>query len=169
MDVNMEMIQQLAGSLVTIGTVVIGIVRKQSVNTIMTNAASNIRFVDNHYADKDSDVKKLRFIYNSRLLLKNSLPKIFRWIPDLILSDKNIEKILNLEFTKSKNVEKVVMYETNKIMNNLVEVGTDSNIPSYDFEKLDKVKSELYSELGYSNNLDGDDQFLAKIGFNRSW
>jgi hypothetical protein len=169
MDVNMEMIQQLAGSLVTVGTVVIGIVRKQSMSTIMTNAASNIRFVDTHYADKDSDVKKLRFIYNSRLLLKNSLPKILRWVPDLLLSDKNIEKILNLEFSKTKNIEKVVNYETNKIMNNLMEEGTDPNVPSYDFEKLDKVKSELYSELGYSNNLNDDDQFLAKIGFKKSW
>jgi hypothetical protein len=169
MDVNMEMIQQLAGSLVTVGTVVIGIVRKQSMSTIMTNAASNIRFVDTHYADKDSDVKKLRFIYNSRLLLKNSLPKILRWVPDLLLSDKNIEKILNLEFSKTKNIEKVVKYETNKIMNNLMEEGTDPNVPSYDFEKLDKVKSELYSELGYSNNINGDDQFLAKIGFKKSW
>jgi hypothetical protein len=169
MDVNMEMIQQLAGSLVTVGTVVIGIVRKQSMSTIMTNAASNIRFVDTHYADKDSDVKKLRFIYNSRLLLKNSLPKILRWVPDLLLSDKNIEKILNLEFSKTKNIEKVVNYETNKIMNNLMEEGTDPNVPSYDFEKLDKVKSELYSELGYSNNINGDDQFLAKIGFKKSW
>ena len=60
---NIEFTQQVLGAVVTLSSIIIGIVKHQSFSTIEKNAVDVIKFVDRHYADKDSEVKKLRFIY----------------------------------------------------------------------------------------------------------
>ena len=105
--INTDFIQQVLGSVITIGTIIFGLVRKQSYSTIEKNAVEVIKFVDRHYADKDSEVKKLRFIYTVRNMIINKVPKGFKWLVKYVISDKNIEKILNLYFTNYKTQSKV--------------------------------------------------------------
>ena len=65
--INIDFVQQVLGTIVTVGVGVIGLVKQQSFSTIEKNAVEVIKFVDRHYADKDSEVNKLRFIYTVRI------------------------------------------------------------------------------------------------------
>ena len=168
--INTDFIQQVLGSVITIGTIIFGLVRKQSYSIISNNAVEVIKFVDRHYADKDSEVKKLRFIYTVRNMIINKVPKGFKWLVKYVISDKNIEKILNLYFTNYKTQSKVseTVVNTQSLLSNSNSlVGTDVNIPNYDFEGLgDKYKGNFYSEVDYSDNLRNDKEILAKMGVN---
>ena len=168
--INTDFIQQVLGSVITIGTIIFGLVRKQSFSTIEKNAVEVIKFVDRHYADKDSEVKKLRFIYTVRNMIINKVPKGFKWLVKYVISDKNIEKILNLYFTNYKTQSKVseTVVNTQSLLSNSNSlVGTDVNIPNYDFEGLgDKYKGNFYGEVDYSDNLRNDKEILAKMGVN---
>ena len=97
--INIDFVQQVLGAIVTVGVGVIGLVKHQSFSTIEKNAIEVIKFVDRHYADKDSEVKKLRFIYTVRNMIINKVPKGFKWLVKYVISDTNIEKLLNLYFT----------------------------------------------------------------------
>lgn len=166
--INIDFVQQVLGSVVTIGTIIFGLVRKQSYSTIEKNAVEVIKFVDRHYADKDSEVKKLRFIYTVRNMIINKVPKGFKWLVKYVISDKNIEKILNLYFTNYKTQSKVseTVVNTQSLLSNSNSlVGTDVNIPNYDFEGLgDKYKGNFYSEVDYRDNFKNDKEILAKMG-----
>lgn len=166
--INIDFVQQVLGTIVTVGVGVIGLVKQQSFSTIEKNAVEVIKFVDRHYADKDSEVKKLRFIYTVRNMIINKVPKGFKWLVKYVISDKNIEKILNLQFTNYKNENKVlntIENTQNLISNQLDLIGTDTNIPSYDFEHLEsKYKGNFYTELGYRDNFKDDRELLAKAG-----
>lgn len=168
--INIDFVQQVLGAIVTVGVGVIGLVKHQSFSTIEKNAVEVIKFVDRHYADKDSEVKKLRFIYTVRNMIINKAPKGFKWLVKYVISDKNIEKILNLYFTNYKTQSKVseTVANTQSLLSNLNSLtGTDVNIPNYDFEGLgDKYKGNFYSEVGYSDNLRNDKEILAKMGVN---
>ena len=165
---NIEFTQQVLGAVVTLSSIIIGIVKHQSISMIENNAIDVIKFVDRHYADKDSEVKKLRFIYTVRNMLINKVPKGLKWLVKYIISDKNIEKILNLQFTNYKNENKVfdtIENTQNLISNQLDLIGTDTNIPSYDFERLEtKSKGNFYTELGYRDNFKDDRELLTKAG-----
>ena len=166
--INIDFVQQVLGSVVTIGTIIFGLVRKQSYSTIEKNAVEVIKFVDRHYADKDSEVKKLRFIYTVRNMIINKVPKGFKWLVKYVISDKNIEKILNLYFTNYKTQSKVseTVVNTQSLLSNSNSlVGTDVNIPNYDFEGLEsKYKGNFYSEVNYRDNFKNDKEILAKMG-----
>lgn len=166
--VNIDFVQQVLGSVITIGTIIFGLVRKQSYSTIEKNAVEVIKFVDRHYADKDSEVKKLRFIYTVRNMIINKVPKGFKWLVKYVISDKNIEKLLNLYFTNYKTQSKVseTVVNTQSLLSNSNSlVGTDVNIPNYDFESLEsKYKGNFYTELGYRDNFKDDRELLAKAG-----
>lgn len=168
--INIDFVQQVLGSVVTIGTIIFGLVRKQSYSIISNNAVEVIKFVDRHYADKNSDIKKLRFIHTVRNMIINKVPKGFKWLVKYAISDKNIEKILNLYFTNYKTQSKVseTVVNTQSLLSNLNSLtGTDVNIPNYDFEGLgDKYKGNFYSEVDYSDNLRNDKEILAKMGVN---
>ena len=168
--INIDFVQQVLGTIVTVGVGVIGLVKHQSFSTIEKNAVEVIKFVDRHYADKDSEVKKLRFIYTVRNMIINKVPKGFKWLVKYVISDKNIEKILNLYFTNYKTQSKVseTVVNTQSLLSNLNSLtGTDVNIPNYDFEGLgDKYKGNFYSEVDYSDNLRNDKEILAKMGLN---
>ena len=168
--VNIDFVQQILGTIVTVGVGVVGLVKHQSFSTIEKNAVEVIKFVDRHYADKNSDIKKLRFIYTVRNMIINKLPKGFKWLVKYVISDKNIEKILNLYFTNYKTQSKVseTVVNTQSLLSNSNElVGTDVNIPSYDFEGLGgKYKGNFYSEVDYRDNFKNDREILAKMGVN---
>ena len=168
--VNIDFVQQILGTIVTVGVGVVGLVKHQSFSTIEKNAVEVIKFVDRHYADKNSDIKKLRFIYTVRNMIINKLPKGFKWLVKYVISDKNIEKILNLYFTNYKTQSKVseTVVNTQSLLSNSNElVGTDVNIPSYDFEGLGgKYKGDFYSEVDYRDNFKNDREILAKMGVN---
>ena len=51
---SIELIEQVLGAVVTLSSIIIGIVKQQSISTIEKNAIEVIKFVDRHYADKDS-------------------------------------------------------------------------------------------------------------------
>ena len=165
---NIEFTQQVLGAVVTLSSIIIGIVKHQSFSTIEKNAVDVIKFVDRHYSDKDSEVKKLRFIYTVRNMIINKVPKGFKWLVKYVISDKNIEKILNLQFTNYKNKNKVfdtIENTQNLISNQLDLIGTDTNIPNYDFERLEsKFKGNFYTEPGYRDNFKDDRELLAKAG-----
>ena len=167
---NIEFTQQVLGAVVTLSSIIIGIVKHQSFSTIEKNAVEVIKFVDRHYADKDSEIKKLRFIYTVRNMVINKVPKGFKWLVKYVISDKNIEKILNLYFTNYKTQSKVseTVVNTQSLLSNLNTLtGTDANIPNYDFESLEsKYKGNFYSEVDYSDNLKSDKEILAKMGLN---
>ena len=88
----------------------------------------------------------------------------------IVRSDKNIEKLLNLYFTNYKTQTKVseTIENTQSLLSNSNSlVGTDVNIPNYDFESLEsKYKGNFYSEVNYSDNLKNDKEILAKMGIN---
>ena len=165
---SIDFIQQVLGTLVTISVGIIGLVKHQSFSTIEKNAVEVIKFVDRHYADKDSEVKKLRFIYTVRNMIINKVPKGFKWLVKYVISDKNIEKLLNLYFTNYKTQSKVseTIANTQSLLSNSNSlVGTDVNIPNYDFEHLEsKYKGNFYTELGYRDNFKDDRELLAKAG-----
>ena len=167
---NIEFTQQVLGAVVTLSSIIIGLVKHQSFSTIEKNAVEVIKFVDRHYADKDSEIKKLRFIYTVRNMVINKVPKGFKWLVKYVISDKNIEKILNLYFTNYKTQSKVseTIENTQSLLSNSNSlVGTDVNIPNYDFETLEgKYKGNFYSEVDYSDNLKSDKEILAKMGLN---
>ena len=167
---NIEFTQQVLGAVVTLSSIIIGIVKHQSFATIEKNAIEVIKFVDRHYADKDSEIKKVRFIYTVRSMILKKVPKGLKWLVKYIISDKNIEKILNLQFTNYKNENKVfdtIENTQNFLSNQLDLIGTDTNIPNYDFETLEgKYKGNFYSEVDYSDNLKSDKEILAKMGIN---
>lgn len=167
---NIEFTQQVLGAVVTLSSIIIGLVKHQSFSTIEKNAVEVIKFVDRHYADKDSEIKKLRFIYTVRNMVINKVPKGFKWLVKYVISDKNIEKILNLYFTNYKTQSKVseTVVNTQSLLSNLNTLtGTDVNIPNYDFESLEsKYKGNFYSEVDYSDNLKSDKEILAKMGLN---
>ena len=167
---NIEFTQQVLGAVVTLSSIIIGLVKHQSFSTIEKNAVEVIKFVDRHYADKDSEIKKLRFIYTVRNMVINKVPKGFKWLVKYVISDKNIEKILNLYFTNYKTQSKVseTVVNTQSLLSNSNSlVGTDVNIPNYDFESLEsKYKGNFYSEVDYSDNLKSDKEILAKMGLN---
>ena len=167
---SIELIEQVLGAVVTISTLIFGVVKHQSFATIEKNAIEVIKFVDRHYADKDSEIKKLRFIYTVRNMIINRVPKGFKWLVKYAISDKNIEKLLNLYFTNYKTQTKVseTIENTQSLLSNLNSLtGTDTNIPNYDFEGLgDKYKGNFYGELNYSDNLKNDKEILAKMGIN---
>ena len=167
---NIEFTQQVLGAVVTLSSIIIGLVKHQSFSTIEKNAVEVIKFVDRHYADKDSEIKKLRFIYTVRNMVINKVPKGFKWLVKYVISDKNIEKILNLYFTNYKTQSKVseTVVNTQSLLSNLNTLtGTDANIPNYDFESLEsKYKGNFYSEVDYSDNLKSDKEILAKMGLN---
>ena len=167
---NIEFTQQVLGAVVTLSSIIIGLVKHQSFSTIEKNAVEVIKFVDRHYADKDSEIKKLRFIYTVRNMVINKVPKGFKWLVKYVISDKNIEKILNLYFTNYKTQSKVseTVVNTQSLLSNLNTLtGTDVNIPNYDFEGLEtKYKGNFYSEVDYSDNLKSDKEILAKMGIN---
>ena len=167
---NIEFTQQVLGAVVTLSSIIIGLVKHQSFSTIEKNAVEVIKFVDRHYADKDSEIKKLRFIYTVRNMVINKVPKGFKWLVKYVISDKNIEKILNLYFTNYKTQSKVseTVVNTQSLLSNLNTLtGTDVNIPNYDFEGLEtKYKGNFYSEVDYSDNLKSDKEILAKMGLN---
>ena len=167
---NIEFTQQVLGAVVTLSSIIIGLVKHQSFSTIEKNAVEVIKFVDRHYADKDSEIKKLRFIYTVRNMVINKVPKGFKWLVKYVISDKNIEKILNLYFTNYKTQSKVseTVVNTQSLLSNLNTLtGTDVNIPNYDFESLEsKYKGNFYSEVDYSDNLKSDKEILAKMGIN---
>ena len=168
--INIDFVQQVLGTIVTVGVGIIGLVKHQSFSTIEKNAVEVIKFVDRHYADKDSEVKKLRFIYTIRNMLINKVPKGLKWLVKYIISDKNIEKILNLYFTNYKTQSKVseTVVNTQSLLSNSNSlVGTDVNIPNYDFESLEtKYKGNFYSEDNYIDNFKNDREILAKMGLN---
>lgn len=167
---NIEFTQQVLGAVVTLSSIIIGIVKQQSISTIEKNAIEVIKFVDRHYADKDSEVKKLRFIYTVRNMVINKVPKGLKWLVKYVISDKNIEKLLNLYFTNYKTQTKVseTIENTQSLISNLNTLtGADVNIPNYDFETLEgKYKGNFYSEVDYSDNLKSDKEILAKMGIN---
>ena len=167
---SFDFIQQVLGTLVTISVGIIGLVKHQSFSTIQKNAVSVIKFVDRHYSDKDSEIKKLRFIYTIRNILINKAPKGTKWLIKYLISDKNIEKLLNFHFTNYKTETKVseTIENTQSLLSNSNSlVGTDVNVPNYDFEGLEtKYKGNFYSELNYSDNLKNDKEILAKMGIN---
>ena len=165
---NIEFTQQVLGAVATISTLIFGVVKHQSFATIEKNAIEVIKFVDRYYADKDSEIKKVRFIYTVRNMVINKVPKGLKWLVKYVISDKNIEKILNLQFTNYKNENKVfdtIENTQNLISNQLDLIGIDTNIPSYDFERLEtKSKGNFYTELGYRDNFKDDCELLAKAG-----
>ena len=165
---NIEFTQQVLGAVATISTLIFGVVKHQSFATIEKNAIEVIKFVDRYYADKDSEIKKVRFIYTVRNMVINKVPKGLKWLVKYVISDKNIEKILNLQFTNYKNENKVfdtIENTQNLISNQLDLIGIDTNIPSYDFERLEtKSKGNFYTELGYRDNFKDDRELLAKAG-----
>ena len=167
---SIELIEQVFGAVATISTLIFGVVKHQSFATIEKNAIEVIKFIDRHYADKESEVKKVRFIYTVRSMILKKVPKGLKWLVKYVISDKNIEKLLNLYFTQYKTNNKVseVMQNTNSLLSNLNSLtGNDINIPSYDFEGLEtKSKGNFYTELGYSDNLKNDKEILAKMGIN---
>lgn len=167
---SIELIEQVCGAVATISTLIFGVVKHQSFATIEKNAIEVIKFVDRHYADKDSEIKKLRFIYTARNMIINRVPKGFKWLVKYAISDKNIEKLLNLYFTNYKTQTKVseTIENTQSLLSNLNSLtGTDTNIPNYDFEGLEtKYKGNFYGELNYSDNLKNDKEILAKMGIN---
>ena len=167
---SIELIEQVLGAVVTLSSIIIGIVKQQSISTIEKNAIEVIKFVDRHYADKDSEVKKLRFIYTVRSMILKKVPTGLKWLIKYVISDKNIEKLLNLYFTQYKTSDKVneIVYNTNSLLSNLNSLtGNDTNIPNYDFEGLEtKYKGNFYGELNYSDNLKNDKEILAKMGIN---
>ena len=167
---NIEFTQQVLGAVVTLSSIIIGIVKQQSISTIEKNAIEVIKFVDRHYADKDSEVKKLRFIYTVRNMVINKVPKGLKWLVKYVISDKNIEKLLNLYFTNYKTQTKVseTIENTQSLISNLNSLtGNDVNVPNYDFEGLEtKYKGNFYGELNYSDNLKNDKEILAKMGIN---
>lgn len=167
---SIELIEQVCGAVATISTLIFGVVKHQSFATIEKNAIEVIKFVDRHYADKDSEIKKLRFIYTVRNMIINRVPKGFKWLVKYAISDKNIEKLLNLYFTNYKTQTKVseTIENTQSLLSNLNSLtGTDTNIPNYDFEGLEtKYKGNFYGELNYSDNLKNDKEILAKMGIN---
>ena len=166
--INIEFTQQVLGAVVTLSSIIIGIVKHQSISTIENNAIDVIKFVDRHYADKNSEIKKMRFINTVRNMVINKVPKGLKWLVKYIISDKNIEKILNLQFTNYKNENKVfdtIENTQNLISNQLDLIGTDINVPSYDFERLEtKSKGNFYTELGYRDNFKDDRELLTKAG-----
>ena len=168
--VNIDFVQQVLGTIVTVTVGVIGLVKHQSFSTIEKNAVDVIKFVDRHYADKDSEIKKLRFIYTVRNMIINRVPKGLKWLVKYAISDKNIEKLLNLYFTNYKTQTKVseTIENTQSLLSNSNSlVGTDVNVPNYDFEGLEtKYKGNFYGELNYSDNLKNDKEILAKMGIN---
>ena len=168
--INVDFVQQVLGTIATVTVGVIGLVKHQSFSTIEKNAVDVIKFVDRHYADKDSEVKKLRFIYTVRNMVINRVPKGFKWLVKYAISDKNIEKLLNLYFTNYKTQTKVseTIENTQSLLSNSNSLtGTDTNIPNYDFEGLEtKYKGNFYGELNYSDNLKNDKEILAKMGIN---
>ena len=167
---NIEFTQQVLGAVVTLSSIIIGIVKHQSFSTIEKNAVEVIKFVDRHYADKDSEIKKSRFIYTVRNMVINKVPKGLKWLVKYVISDKNIEKLLNLYFTNYKTQTKVseTIENTQSLISNLNTLtGADVNIPNYDFETLEgKYKGNFYSEVDYSDNLKSDKEVLAKMGIN---
>ena len=167
---SIELIEQVCGAVATISTLIFGIVKHQSFSTIEKNAVEVIKFVDRHYADKDSETKKLRFIYTVRNMIINRVPKGFKWLVKYAISDKNIEKLLNLYFTNYKTQTKVseTIENTQSLLSNLNSLtGNDVNVPNYDFEGLEtKYKGNFYGELNYSDNLKNDKEILAKMGIN---
>ena len=167
---SIELIEQVLGAVVTLSSIIIGIVKQQSISTIEKNAIEVIKFVDRHYADKDSEVKKLRFIYTVRSMILKKVPTGLKWLIKYVISDKNIEKLLNLYFTQYKTSDKVneIVYNTNSLLSNLNSLtGNDTNIPNYDFEGLEtKYKGKFYGELNYRYNLKNDKEILAKMGIN---
>ena len=168
--INVDFVQQVLGTIATVTVGVIGLVKHQSFSTIEKNAVEVIKFVDRHYADKDSEIKKLRFIYTVRNMIINRVPKGLKWLVKYAISDKNIEKLLNLYFTNYKTQTKVseTIENTQSLLSNSNSlVGTDVNIPNYDFEGLEtKYKGNFYGELNYSDNLKNDKEILAKMGIN---
>ena len=171
--INVDFVQQVLGAVVTLSTIIIGLVKHQSFSTIEKNAVEVIKFVDRHYEDKDSEVKKLRFIYTVRNMVINKVPKGLKWLIKYVISDKNIEKLLNLYFTQYKTSNKVneVVHNTNSLLSNLNSLtGNDVNVPNYDFEGLEtKYKGNFYGELNYSDNLKNDKEILAKMGINHNF
>lgn len=167
---SIELIEQVCGAVATISTLIFGVVKHQSFATIEKNAIEVIKFVDRHYADKDSEIKKLRFIYTVRNMIINRVPKGFKWLVKYAISDKNIEKLLNLYFTNYKTQTKVseTIENTQSLLSNLNSLtGNDVNVPNYDFEGLEtKYKGNFYGELNYSDNLKNDKEILAKMGIN---
>ena len=167
---SIELIEQVCGAVATISTLIFGVVKHQSFATIEKNAIEVIKFVDRHYADKESEVKKLRFIYTVRNMIINRVPKGFKWLVKYAISDKNIEKLLNLYFTNYKTQSKVseTVVNTQSLLSNSNSLtGNDVNVPNYDFEGLEtKYKGSFYSELNYSDNLKNDKEILAKMGIN---
>ena len=103
-------------------------------------------------------------------MIINKVPKGFKWLVKYVISDKNIEKLLNLYFTNYKTQSKVseTVVNTQSLLSNLNSLtGTDVNIPNYDFESLEsKYKGNFYSEVDYSDNLRNDKEILAKMGVN---
>lgn len=168
--INVDFVQQVLGTIATVTVGVIGLVKHQSFSTIEKTAVDVIKFVDRHYADKDSEIKKLRFIYTVRNMIINRVPKGLKWLVKYAISDKNIEKLLNLYFTNYKTQTKVseTIENTQSLLSNSNSlVGTDVNIPNYDFEGLEtKYKGNFYGELNYSDNLKNDKEILAKMGIN---
>ena len=168
--INIEFTQQVLGAVVTLSSIIIGLVRHQSFSTIEKTAVEVIKFVDRHYADKNSDIKKLRFIYTARNMIINKVPKGLKWLAKYIISDKNIEKILNLYFTSYKTQSKVsetVVNSQSLLSNSNSLVGTDVNIPNYDFESLEsKYEGNFCTEVNYRDNLKNDREILAKMGLN---
>ncbi len=167
---SIELIEQVCGAVATISTLIFGVVKHQSFATIEKNAVEVIKFVDRHYADKDSELKKLRFIYTVRNMIINRVPKGLKWLVKYAISDKNIEKLLNLYFTNYKTQTKVseTIENTQSLLSNSNSLtGNDVNVPNYDFEGLEtKYKGNFYGELNYSNNLKNDKEILAKMGIN---
>ncbi len=167
---SIELIEQVCGAVATISTLIFGVVKHQSFATIEKNAVEVIKFVDRHYADKDSELKKLRFIYTVRNMIINRVPKGLKWLVKYAISDKNIEKLLNLYFTNYKTQTKVseTIENTQSLLSNSNSLtGNDVNVPNYDFEGLEtKYKGNFYSELNYSDNLKNDKEILAKMGIN---
>ena len=168
--INVDFVQQVLGTIATVTVGVIGLVKHQSFSTIEKNAVEVIKFVDRHYADKDSEIKKLRFIYTVRNMIINRVPKGLKWLVKYAISDKNIEKLLNLYFTNYKTQTKVseTIENTQSLLSNSNSLtGNDVNVPNYDFEGLEtKYKGNFYGELNYSDNLKNDKEILAKMGIN---
>ena len=168
--INIDFVQQVLGTIATVTVGVIGLVKHQSFSTIEKNAVEVIKFVDRHYADKDSEIKKLRFIYTVRNMIINRVPTGFKWIVKYAISDKNIEKLLNLYFTNYKTQTKVseTIENTQSLLSNSNSLtGNDVNVPNYDFEGLEtKYKGNFYGEVDYSDNLKSDKEILAKMGIN---
>lgn len=139
--VNMDFVQQVAGVIITVSTIIVGIVRKQSFQVIQENATDVIKFVDRHYSDKQSDEKTLRFVYTVRNMIVSKLPKPLKFVVRYAISDKAIKELMQMYFTTYKSEVKVAKSISNSdnlhtTINSLT--GTDINIPSFDFETLQR-------------------------------